>query len=92
MRPASTVSSRAASRSSPEPCGRSRRGRQTPPRTGLPVKECVYSPHSLRAPTATLLLGTGVDIRKIQDLLCHRHVTTTQTYGKRRIAVREASS
>jgi toxin YoeB len=31
--------------------------------------QCVYSPHSLRATTATLLLDAGVDIRKVQDLL-----------------------
>lgn len=53
---------------------------------------CIYSPHSLRATTATLLLGAGVDLRKVQDLLGHRHVTTTQIYDKRRIAVSESAS
>ncbi len=47
---------------------------------------CPYSPHSLRATSATLLPGTGVDIRKVQELLGHRHITTTQIYDKRRIA------
>jgi integrase len=37
----------------------------------------LYSTHSLRATTATLLLDAGVDLRKVQELLGHRHVTTT---------------
>jgi site-specific recombinase XerD len=47
-------------------------------------RECAYTPHSLRATTATLLLDAGVDIIKVKDLLGHRHVTTTQIYDKRR--------
>jgi integrase len=69
------------------------------PRTATPGGDgaadpaaCPYSPHSLRATTATLLLGAGVDIRKVQDLLGHRHVTTTQIYDKRRIAATEGAS
>ena len=31
---------------------------------GRPAKRCIYTPHSLRATTATLLLDAGVDIRK----------------------------
>jgi integrase len=53
---------------------------------------CPYSPHSLRATTATLLLGAGVDIRKVQELLGHRHITTTQIYDKRRIAAAQGAS
>jgi integrase/recombinase XerD len=53
---------------------------------------CPYSPHSLRATTATLLLGGGIDIRKVQELLGHRHVTTTQIYDKRRRAAAEGAS
>jgi site-specific recombinase XerD len=53
---------------------------------------CSYSPHSLRATTATLLLDAGVDIRKVQELLGHRHVTTTQIYDKRRRTTKESAS
>jgi integrase/recombinase XerC len=58
------------------------------------VKENVrlYSTHSLRATTATLLLDAGVDIRKVQELLGHRHVTTTQIYDKRRRTTKESAS
>lgn len=55
-------------------------------------KHCLYSPHSLRATTATLLLEAGVDIRKVQELLGHRHVTTTQVYDKRRRTTKESAS
>lgn len=56
------------------------------------VKRCVYTPHSLRATTATLLLDAGVDIVKVKDLLGHRHVTTTQIYDKRRRSLKEGAS
>jgi site-specific recombinase XerD len=69
------------------------------PRDGLaksgdadPTTPCPYSPHSLRATTATLLLGAGVDIRKVQELLGHKHITTTQIYDKRRRAAAEGAS
>jgi site-specific recombinase XerD len=39
-----------------------------------------------------LLLDAGVDIRKVQDLLGHRHVTTTQIYDKRRRTTKESAS
>lgn len=57
-----------------------------------PRKRCIYSPHSTRATTATLLLEDGEDIRKVQELLGHRHVTTTQIYDKRRRLTSEGSS
>jgi site-specific recombinase XerD len=59
---------------------------------GTTAERCVYTPHSLRATTATLLLSAGVDIRKVQELLGHRHVTTTQIYDKRRIQTSQSAS
>ena len=34
----------------------------------------------------------GVDIRKVQNPLGNKHVTTTQIYDKRRIATSESAS
>lgn len=59
---------------------------------GSVQRECIYSPHSLRATTATLLLDAGVDITKVQELLGHRHLTTTQIYDKRRRSHSESAS
>jgi integrase/recombinase XerC len=59
---------------------------------GTKVIECIYTPHSLRATAATLLLDSGVDIMEVKELLGHRHVTTTQIYDKRRRAAREGAS
>jgi site-specific recombinase XerD len=53
---------------------------------------CIYTPHSLRATVATLLLESGVDISSVRDLLGHRHVTTTQIYDKRRRGTAESAS
>jgi len=60
--------------------------------TGIPRERNTYTPHSLRATTATLLLDAGVDITKVQHLLGHRHITTTQIYDKRRRSTSESAS
>ena len=60
--------------------------------TGEKDQVCVYSPHSIRATTATLLLDTSVPIESVQDLLDHKHITTTQIYDKRRRTVRDSAS
>lgn len=59
---------------------------------GSKQMQCIYSPHSLRATTATLLLDSGVPIESVQDLLDHKHITTTQIYDKRRRSVRDSAS
>jgi site-specific recombinase XerD len=59
---------------------------------GQTVEYCIYTPHSIRATTATLLLDQGTDIRKVQELLGHQHITTTQIYDKRRIETNQSAS
>jgi integrase len=59
---------------------------------GSEQKECIYHPHSLRATTATLLLEAGVPIEEVQQLLGHKHITTTQIYDKRRRTTRQSAS
>lgn len=59
---------------------------------GSTARQSVYTPHSLRATTATLLLDAGVDIIKVKELLGHRHITTTQIYDKRRRSTSESAS
>ena len=59
---------------------------------GKAKKRCIYTPHSLRATTATLLLDGSTDISSVQALLGHRHITTTQIYDKRRRGTSDSAS
>ena len=59
---------------------------------GTAEMRCIYTPHSLRATTATLLLNAGTDICEVQELLGHRHITTTQIYDKRRRGTSDSAS
>lgn len=59
---------------------------------GSTQSQCIYTPHGLRATCATRLLDLGVDIAKVQELLGHRHITTTQIYDKRRRSTAESAS
>jgi len=59
---------------------------------GSIVRRCLYTPHSLRATTATMVLKAGVDLLEVQELLGHRHVTTTQIYDKRVRQTRDGAS
>lgn len=45
-------------------------------------RESGYSPHKLRATTATSLIGRGNSIYDVQALLDHEQVTTTQLYAR----------
>jgi site-specific recombinase XerD len=66
--------------------------RMTRAEDGTERTECVYHPHSLRATTATLLLEAGVPIEEVQQLLGHKHITTTQIYDKRRRTTKQSAS
>ncbi|MEM8712043.1 MAG: tyrosine-type recombinase/integrase [Planctomycetota bacterium] len=53
---------------------------------------CRYSPHSLRATTATLLDEAGVPIKRIQELLGHKDIRVTQAYIKLLRDTRQSAS
>ena len=59
---------------------------------GSTKQECIYSPHSLRATAATILLDAGVDITKVKELLGHSQIKTTQIYDKRRRTTKDSAS
>lgn len=52
----------------------------------------VYTPHSLRATTATLANEAGEHITDMQALLGHRDVKTTHMYIKRELDTKESAS
>lgn len=39
-----------------------------------------YSSHKLRHTAATLMLGSGVDVKAVQEVLGHEHLNTTEIY------------
>jgi len=47
-------------------------------------KKSGYSPHKLRATTATSLIERGNSIHDVQELLSHDNITTTQLYAAHR--------
>lgn len=51
-------------------------------------RESGYSPHKLRATTATSLIGRGNSIYDVQALLDHENVTTTQLYAAHKMNVK----
>lgn len=59
---------------------------------GTEREQCVYTPHSLRATTATLLLKSGVPLEEVQVLLGHKNPQTTQIYDKRVRRTSESAS
>jgi integrase len=59
---------------------------------GSIAHQCVFTPHSIRATTATLLLDAGVDIITVKELPGHGHITTTQIYDKRTPSTAESAS
>lgn len=52
------------------------------PSNGELIQVCVYSPHPLRATTATLLLDARGPIATVEDLLDYKHVTATRIYER----------
>jgi site-specific recombinase XerC len=56
----------------------------------------VIDPFAIKSPqqfpTTLPLVDSSVAIESVQDLLDHKHITTTQIYDKRRRSVRDSAS
>ena len=59
---------------------------------GDEAEVCRYSPHTLRATTATYLLSIGVPIEDVQTLLGHKNISTTLLYDKRKRTTLDSAS
>lgn len=53
---------------------------------------CKFSPHSLRATTATLLDEANIPLKRIQELLGHKDIRVTQQYIKELRDTRKSAS
>jgi site-specific recombinase XerD len=53
-------------------------------------RDAGYSPHKLRATTATSLIERGNSIYDVQELLSHDNITTTQLYAAHRKGAKRA--
>lgn len=64
------------------------------------IRACIFdagieksiSPHGLRGSVATILHKKGVSLKNIQDLLNHKHITTTTLYVKKSNEIEESAS
>ena len=64
------------------------------------IRACIFdagieksiSPHGLRGSVATILHKKGVSLKHIQDLLNHKHITTTTLYVKKSNEIEESAS
>lgn len=59
---------------------------------GTKYKRCKYTPHSLRATTATQLDEAGVPTKDIQKLLGHKQLKTTEGYIKTARSTKQSAS
>ncbi len=59
---------------------------------GSKFERCRYSPHSLRATTATQLDEAGVATKDIQKLLGHKQLKTTEGYIKTARSTKQSAS
>jgi integrase len=60
--------------------------------SGEKIQECIYSPPPCARRQRRCSLMPGSPIESVQDLLDHKHITTTHIYDKRRRSVRDSAS